>query len=322
MLPKPDEALRCRICHWSEYGPLGSRCPDDTHGFLLADEDLARYRDDPLLGTTLMGRYVVLGVLGQGGMGIVYRAIQPTLMNREVAVKVIWLTAEVPLARQAELRARFTREAQILAHLNDPAIVTLFDYWEDQRGRQYMVLERVHGDTLTSLCKREVLEPPRVAHLMSEVLRGLHAGHEAGVVHRDMKPDNILIGERDGVEQPKIIDLGVAKAEELPSLTASGRTCGSPESIAPEQAQGEPVDARADVYAVGTIIYWCLTRKLPFSGPTIPDMLYAKCTERAPELPADFPQDMREVVSRALETRPEDRFTDAAQMRRALMASV
>ncbi len=274
-------------------------------------------------GTLLGGRYRLLEPLGRGGMGTVYEAVQEGL-GRHVAVKLL----DPRLAEDRQQLERFRREAEIVAGLGHPNIVqvTDFQYPDTPADQPFLVMEVLRGESLGARVAREqVLPGARVAFIIAQVLSALSAAHRAGVVHRDIKPDNIfLLADAAVPDTVKVLDFGIAKlaVEGQAKLTGTGAMLGTPAFMAPEQARGaEDVDARADIYAVGATMYQALSGKLPYDAPSIPALLFA-IVEQTPiplqDLRPDLPQGLVEIVERAMSKDRKERFPDAESMRRAL----
>ena len=245
-------------------------------------------------------------------MGEVYRA-HDTRLGREVAVKI--LPAE--LADDSERRERFEREAHIVASLNHPNILALHDIGTD-RGVAYLVTEVVEGDSLRNaqLSRRAVLD------VAAQIADGLGAAHVAGITHRDLKPDNIVV-THDG--RAKLLDFGVAKVSAPGGVAAAtlastgiGVILGTPGYMAPEQIRGASVDHRADIFAFGIVLHEMLSGARPFGGETAADVIGAILSKDPPELPADVPAGVRQVVQRCLEKKPEGRFQSAQDLAFAL----
>jgi serine/threonine-protein kinase len=263
----------------------------------------------------LAGRYVLEEPVAEGGMATVWRAVDDVLA-RTVAVKVL----HRDLAGEGDFAERFRREAVAAARLTHPAIVGVFDTGEDA-GLPYLVMEYFDGRTLRDLLDREgPLEPGRAVSLMLPVLSALGFAHACGLVHRDVKPGNILVGA-DGTV--KVTDFGIAKAA-LPGerdLTTTGTILGTVRYLAPEQVQGSEVDGRSDLYSVGVVLYEALTGRPPFEAKS--DLATAMMRLSVDPLPPravrpGLPRDLEAVVLRALARRPEDRFPSAEAMQAAL----
>ncbi len=254
---------RCPDCG-QEYTSDSVFCPFD--GAKLGQGTI-RIKVDPLLGTTIDDRYLITDVLGEGGMGTVYSVKHRTL-DRTFALKAM----RADLAQEPELAERFIREAKATAAIKHPNIVSITDFGALQNGCPYFVMEKLVGQTLHQLIKRGGAIPAaRGAAITVKVARGLAAAHEAGVVHRDLKPENIfLLGRSDaGPEQDvRVVDFGAAMIVGKSRLTKAGIVFGTPYYMSPEQASGAAVDHRADIYALGVIMYEMFTGKVPFEGDT------------------------------------------------------
>jgi hypothetical protein len=268
-----------------------------------------------MLGKTV-GKYRFVERLGRGGMGTVYKAVDETL-DREVAIKV--LNAELG---DSDVMKRFRAEAVTLARLNHPGIATLFELYRD-RDDLLMVMEYVRGETVHDLCERVgPLAPPQAAHLAMQVLDGLSHAHRAGVVHRDLKPANVMITDTGSV---KVMDFGIARVLGTERFTQGGYMMGTPAYMAPEQVLGGEVDGRADLYAVGVLLYRLLSGQLPFSADTAIAMVQKQVNELPTpitEFQPDLPSWCARVLERALAKSPSDRFQNADEFRIALLAAV
>ena len=220
--------------------------------------------DDPLVGQVLQGRYKVRERVGAGGMGTVYRAVQVPF-ERDVAVKV--LGAEH--SRKEQLVQRFATEALIIAKLRHPNTLKLYDFGRAEDGRLYIVTEFLSGQPLDELLKVvRTLSEARVMKIIGQVCDSLAEAHAHGIVHRDLKPANIFIEHIGDQEIVKVLDFGVARVAETHSHTITGTIFGTPAYMSPEQAHGEDVDGRSDLYALGIIAYQCLAGRVPFTGTT------------------------------------------------------
>ncbi len=313
-----DPAPVCPRCGRTFAGQrVGARCADDQ-AVLVPAAVAARYGDDPMVGSLVGGKYAVVGVLGMGGFGAVYEAIQEPV-GRPVALKVIKPAKE----GAQDVRGRFFREARVVAQLNDPAIVTLYDYGEEAHGALYMVFEKVRGTTLSRVMKQGAMAPDRVVRLLAQALRALAQAHRLGLVHRDLKPANLMVTpDALGGESLKVLDFGIAKVLEEAEghgdtvETREGVVMGTPQYMAPEQARNKPLDGRTDLYALGVVAYALLTGREPFEGDSAVDVLLAHCTVPPPPFDAGspVPPRLQTVVFKALEKRPEDRFANAEAM--------
>ena len=270
-----------------------------------------------LLKGALGDSYTIEGEIGRGGMGVVYRARDERLQRR-VAVKVL----PPELAFNREIRERFTREAQTAARLAHPHIVPIHDVGEGN-GLVYFVMGLIEGESLAArIRRRSRLPAEEVRRIMKETADALSAAHSVSVIHRDIKPDNILLeGTRGRVI---VTDFGIAKALEGggATLTSAGMAIGTPSFMSPEQAAGErEIDGRSDLYSLGVVSYQMLSGELPFNAPTVAGILMKHITEPAPILHerfADIPEDLSLAVARCLEKDPENRWPSADALRRAL----
>jgi serine/threonine-protein kinase len=260
--------------------------------------------------------YDVQGELGRGGMALVYRAIDRRL-KRAVALKVL----PPELAFREEVRRRFMREAETSAKLNYQNIVPIYSV-DERNGIVYLVMALVDGETLAArLARSPRMSNDEVRRLLREVAGALAYAHARGVVHRDIKPENILIDRESG--RAMVTDFGIARAAEGDAkLTVTGVAIGTPAYMSPEQALGErEADGRSDVYSLGVVGYLMLTGELPFKASNTPSMMMKHLTERlrpVREVRPDAPADIAAVVEHALQKKPEDRFSSAAEMAAAL----
>ena len=218
-----------------------------------------------------IGKYRVLDRIGRGGMGTVYRAIDETL-HREVAIKVLNTELNDP-----SVARRFRAEAVTVARLNHPGIATVYELFQHE-GQWLMVMEFVRGETLEALVTRKgPLPHPEAVDLCMQALAALAHAHSLGVVHRDLKPANIMFTESGTV---KVMDFGIARVVGTEHLTSAGFMMGTPAYMAPEQVLGEDIDARADLYAMGVVLYHLLTGQLPFKGHTPFEMAQSRLRDQ------------------------------------------
>ncbi len=264
------------------------------------------------------GRYVVEAELGGGAMGIVYRAQDP-LIERKVALKV--LSPGLLPAEEVDFRERFFREAKSAGRLNHPNIVTIYDVGEssDENGLPYIAMELLTGLTVReSLDSGVVLPVRKVTEVGLLVIRGLDYAHQHGIVHRDVKPANIMLSRKGTV---KIMDFGIALPSDAGKASRDAML-GSPKYMAPEQLAGDTVDGRTDLFALGVTLYEMLTGKDPFDADSIPTVMH-NILHRDPPPPStlnpDVPPELDQVVMRALAKDPEARFPNAREMGRALV---
>ena len=274
------------------------------------------------LTQALGSAYTLEGEIGRGGMGVVFTARDERL-KRQVAVKVL----PPELAFREEIRLRFLREAETAASLSHPHIVPIHSVGEGPDGLVYFVMAYVDGESLGAKLKRRGRLPPDEARrIMIETADALGAAHALGIIHRDVKPDNILLeGSRGRVV---VTDFGIAKALSSTTagatLTGTGVAIGTPHYMSPEQAAGDrEIDGRSDIYSLGVVSYQMLTGELPFHAPTVPGILLKHITEQAPLITdkrRDVPDELSACVMRSLEKDPEDRWPTADALRRALEA--
>jgi serine/threonine-protein kinase len=297
---------------------------------------------DPFIGRDLLnGQFQILQKIGSGGMGSVYKALQPE-MNRMVAVKIL----HPKLAGRSDLVSRFRREARAMSHLTHPNTVKVFLYGELDDGSLYIVMEYLDGKNLNQTVRGEGPMPvERALPILIQSAGALDEAHGKGIVHRDMKPENIFLSRipvgsssiapvwiHEGrAEIAKVLDFGLAKVTEREMrpgsliLTQEGMVFGTPEFMSPEQAQGKPLDPKSDVYSLAVILYEVLTGKLPFEAKNA--MEYIQLHVQAPPIPLStrvpdktFPPLLWPVIARALNKDPKDRFGSSAEFGAALTA--
>jgi eukaryotic-like serine/threonine-protein kinase len=262
----------------------------------------------------LADRYELGPVLGQGGMARVHQGLDRQL-GRRVAIKVL----APPFDRDGEFVERFQREARAAAGLSHPNIVAVFDSGSDD-GTHFIVTELVEGETLADRLGRDGPMPPAEAVAVSvDIARALSAAHARGLIHRDIKPGNVMLLP-DG--RVKVVDFGIARAAGSDTLTHTGVVLGSTAYLSPEQAGGQPVDERADLYSLGCVLYEMLTGQVPFSAETPIATMYRHVNEDAapPSTIAPVERELEDVVLRCLEKDPKRRFASAAELEAALLA--
>jgi serine/threonine-protein kinase len=257
-----------------------------------------------VVGETIAGRFELEEVVGHGGMSTVYRA-HDSLLERYVALKVL----HQQYNEDEEFVERFKREARSVAQLQHPNIVTVIDRGEED-GRQYIVFEFIDGDNLKELVVRKGrLDVRDALEIALEVARGLAFAHEHGLVHRDVKPQNVLL---NGDGNAKVTDFGIARSLDVEhSVTQTGTVLGTSNYIAPEQASGKPVDAQTDVYSLGIVLYEMLTGEVPFPGESFVAVAMQHIQEPSPnvlDVRGDVPLRVAEMIDRALEKDPGHRF--------------
>ncbi len=274
---------------------------------------------EALVGTVVGDRYRVDGLLGAGGMGAVFRATQMNL-DRPVALKIL-----LPgVAMRPESFARFQREALAVARLHHPNIVAVYDFGTAPDTGAYLVMELAVGRPLREELRRDGrIAPPRAVEIARQVLSAVQAAHDTGVVHRDLKPANVFVDDAaEGRPTVKVLDFGIAKLQRADGdLTDTGVSLGTPAYMAPEQCEGNPVDGRADVYAIGSMLYEMLSGRQPFEADTSLALMYKKVNgdpEPLARIAPGVPEHVAATVMRMLARRPEDRFGSAAESARAL----
>ncbi|MDH7576494.1 MAG: protein kinase [Bacillota bacterium] len=266
-----------------------------------------------MVGTILGKRYEILAKLGSGGMAHVYQA-RCTILNRIVTVKI--LRAE--LAEDKEFVNRFQREAQTVASLSHPNIVSIYDVGEEN-GVPYLVMEYVEGSNLKEIVQREgSLSPAEVINIGTQVCAALTHAHERGIIHRDIKPHNILVTPTGRV---KVTDFGLARVLSLPSATQSGSVMGSVHYFSPEQARGEEAGPKSDLYSLGIVLYELATGRVPFRGDNPISVALKHLQEPPPLLSKEkpmIPRGLEEIILKAMAKKPEQRFISAREMQKAL----
>ena len=258
------------------------------------------------IGTVLGGRYRLVELLGQGGMATIYRG-HDNQLDRDVAVKLL----RPEYGRDPEFGSRFRQEAQNAASLNHPNIVSVYDYGQDAAG-PFIVMELVEGEDLASIIRRSGALPPRqAARISADAARALEAAHERGIVHRDVKPGNIMIG-RDG--RVKVADFGIARAIAEAQMTLPGTTLGSVHYFSPEQARGEQATAASDIFALGIVLFEVLTGHRPWEGDTAASVAMARLSGPSPTRPRSalgISPELAAITRKAMAREPEDRWQTA-----------
>ena len=262
---------------------------------------------DPLLGRTIGGRYVITQRIGAGGMGTVYRA-RHEVVGRDVAIKFL----SPDLAIDPHNRQRFLREAKAANRIDHEHIIDITDYGETDDGLVYLVMEFLDGEPLSRVIERGPLAPYRAVDIAMQMAAALARAHELDVVHRDIKPDNVYVLRRAaGGDFVKLLDFGLAKMKGEMRLTARGTVFGTPEYMAPEQARGRHITGKADLYALGCVLYEMLCGRPPFSG-SAPDLVLKHIREPVPPLSVPgIPPELEALVMRLLEKDPARRHANA-----------
>jgi serine/threonine protein kinase len=283
---------------------------------------------DPFIGRDILdGQFQILQKVGSGGMGAVYKALQPS-MNRMVGIKIL----HPKLANRKDLVSRFRREARAMSHLTHPNTVKVFLYGELDDGSLYIVMEFLEGKNLNQTVRADGAFPwERALPILIQACGALDEAHKMGIVHRDLKPENVFLCQQGGMKDyPKVLDFGLAKVTEREMrpgsiiLTQEGMVFGTPEFMSPEQAQGKVLTAGSDIYSLAVILYEVLTTKLPFEAKTAMDYIQAHVT--AKPIPIHertgktFPPLLWPVIARALMKEPEERYASAADFATAMQA--
>lgn len=296
----------CPKCQ-TEYGQDALYCARDG-AFLIEVKPFP----DPLVGQVINGKYRIIRELGQGGMGKVYLA-EHVKIGMSVAIKVV----HAHFAQNPEFVKRFQLEASLVARLKHHNIVGLHDFDQMENGSLFIVMECMEGKSLRNVIARESpLEIVRVLRLGAQIAEGLAAAHRGGVIHRDIKPDNIMVVEGDEI---RVMDFGLAR--EAARETPSSVIVGSPAYMSPEQARGEVITASTDIYAMGVVLYEMLGGEVPFKGSTPEGVLRKHITETPPpikQLGRQLPTEVEKLVMQALEKKPESRPKSAQELAKRL----
>lgn len=287
---------------------------------LLPDEP-----SDPYIGKQI-GNYRIESKLGEGGMGMVYKAVHPSL-GRSAAIKFL----RPEYTRDRDVLGRFFDEARAVNRIRHKNILDVFDLGQTPEGAAYLIAEFLEGEDLEHRLKRERrLSVPQIQHIFSQICDALSAAHQKGIVHRDLKPENIFLCSQDGQSDfVKLVDFGIAKLIQPdgsgPGRTRTGLVIGTPHYMSPEQASGTgKIDHRTDLYSLGVILYQCLAGSTPFRAETLTGIMMQHIMEKplplrqaAPD--ADIPPALEAIVMRLLEKDPDLRFPDASSLREALL---
>jgi serine/threonine protein kinase len=304
----------CPVCG-KEYSDTSKLCPIDA--------SVLQMTDDPLLGQNLAGKYRIERLISHGGMGSVYEG-KHVLMDKRVAIKVL----RTSLAIDNDVVARFSREAKAASRISHPNAVTVTDFGEDENGVVFLVMEYLDGRTLKSIIKSEgPMALNRAVEIVRQVAGALDAAHQQGVVHRDLKSDNIMLSNTHGDDWAKVLDFGIAKITEPDGgrdidITAPNLVIGTPQYMSPEQcSQSSKIDARSDVYSLGVIVYEMLAGRVPFTGES-PTVIMMKQVQHDPPSNRDarpeLPAGIEKAIKRALAKQPVDRFQTAGDLAQAL----
>lgn len=301
---------KCPKCR-TEYPDDITLCPVD--GLALETSD------DSLIGQTLAGKYRIDERLSEGGMGTVYRGTH-ILMDKTVAVKVL----HPSLAADEKIIARFSREARAASRISHPHALSVTDFGEDEKGRVFLVMEYLQGKTLKQIIREEgPMGVERVVEIMRQIGGALDAAHCQGVVHRDLKSENVMLLNTSGADYARVLDFGIAKIMEPEGgydaeLTAPNLVIGTPQYMSPEQcSQSSAIDSRSDIYSLGIILYEMLVGRVPFSGESSTAIMLKQMQEPAPsvlEARPGLPHSIGQVVARALAKEPDKRYQRVGEL--------
>jgi serine/threonine-protein kinase len=298
-------------------------------GFMVCPRDAAQLTEvghdeesDEMVGQTIASSYTITRVLGEGGMGRVYEARHTRIPGKRFAVKML----HPEYAREPEVLTRFQREAEAAASIRSPNVVDVYDVDRMPDGRAFLVCEFLDGKELGGYLDEVGKLPVGPAvKIVRQVCKAMAAAHDRGVIHRDMKPENVFLTGDPGDPLAKVIDFGISRVGDQPgtALTKTGMIMGTPSYMAPEQARGERVDHRADIYAVGAILYCALTGERPFDRGDPTATLTAVLTQdpRAPRaIEPSIPAPLEMIIQKAMAKRPEDRHQSMAELDHDLLA--
>src|SRR5213080_456799 len=270
----------CPVCG-KEYSNTSTLCP--------VDAAVLQHTEDPLIGKTLAGKYLIEALIKSGGMGSVYRG-KHVLMDKTVAIKVL----RPSLALDNDVVARFSREAKDASRISHPNAVIVTDFGEDENGVVFLVMEYLDGRTLKDVIKSEgPMMLDRAIDIIRQVSGALDVAHVQGVIHRDLKSDNIMLSRTHGNEWAKVLDFGIAKIQQPhgapdPDITAANLVVGTPQYMSPEQcAQLGPLDPRSDIYSFGIILYEMLAGRVPFTGESPTVIMMKQVQDPPPSVLAD-----------------------------------
>jgi len=268
---------------------------------------------DPYIGKVIDGRYEIMARIGEGGMGVVYKAKQ-TSIDRVIAIKVL----NPQMASDQQWIQRFYNEAKATSRLQHPNTIRMFDFGQSADGRLFLTMEFLDGQTLREAVARQApMAPNRVLKVLIQCCASLAEAHSIGIIHRDIKPDNVfLLNMAGSPDFVKLLDFSVAKLlqENDRMRTQAGVVFGTPQYMSPEQGRGLPLDARSDIYALGILAYEMLTGQVPFNDENPMNVLQMHLRSEVPPLPQTVPMEMQQVVRRALSKDPGQRYQSAGEM--------
>ena len=283
-------------------------------------------RPEELLGKTIADRYELLEIIGQGGIGVVYKA-KHTLMGRIVAFKMLRSES----LEDERNRKRFQQEAEAISQLNHPNIVSVFDFGFTQDNSAFLVMDYLDGKDLDTLIQEEgYLTPEEVAPIFTQICDAMTQSHQHGIIHRDLKPGNIIVVKEGKKSVAKLVDFGMAKFEaknnrKAQSLTQPGEVFGSPYYMSPEQCIGSDLDTRSDIYSMGVLMYEAVTGQPPFLANNMVEMAQMHIYEKPKEISKviqdpDFPEWMQRIIFKAMEKNVNDRYQTTEELKQALSA--
>ena len=315
----PDGAVECAACKTpletilgeQPTNPMGVQDPENAATVAMENWTTPSAMGTTTLaeGTVLGGRYQLLKLLGEGGMGAVYKALDREV-DRVVALKVI----RPQFASEPAILKRFKQELVLARQITHRNVIRIFDLGVAE-GVRFITMEYVVGRELSEiLTERDKLEPAMAVSYIRQILEGLEAAHNEGVVHRDLKPSNVMIDDQG---RARIMDFGIARSASASNMTRTGALMGTPVYMSPEQAKGVTVDNRSDLYTVGIIFYEMLTGTVPFKADNVMTMLLMRCQEKPKppiEVDSSVPPTLSEIVLKALATEPADRYQNAREM--------
>lgn len=319
----------CPVCK-GQYSGGEVFCPIDATRLMTPSQMTGAPTsdpEDPLIGQELAGRYKILKRIGEGGMGLVYEGVH-TVIEKRVAIKVL----REDFSKRTEVVERFRQEAKSASRIGHENIVDISDFGETPTGASYFVMEFLDGEDLANLLAREAtVEPQRSIDICMQCCRALEAAHSKGIVHRDMKPENIFLTQRDDHRDfVKIVDFGIAKMSDIETdgapgrkLTKTGMIFGTPEYMSPEQASGKALDHRVDIYAMGVILYETVTGRVPFVGDSFMGILTQHMFEEPPPLRdvvenVKCSAELEMVIFKALAKDPDARYQSMEELGTAL----
>ena len=293
-------------------------CPAD--GTRLVEDTPEGDGGDPLVGTLLQGRYRMEECIGQGGMGVVYRAVQVNI-DRDVAVKLLTIEA----GKREDTVRRFANEAKVISRLRSPNTLKLIDFGKTDDGRLFCVMEFLAGAPLDAVLESGSIGPARTLDVLVQVCDSLAEAHAEGIVHRDLKPANLFVERVGAKEVVKVLDFGIARVNSQTSHTATGMVFGTPAYMSPEQAQGKKVDHRSDLYSVGVIAWECLVGRPPFEAETPVSLLLKHVTDVPDRISALSPPvtivpELDDLVARLLAKEPDDRPQSAEELQQEVIS--